>query len=260
MKRRAVMTLLGASVIAAPLQSRAQQKQVPIIGFLHSASPGSSTATFVAAFHRGLSETGYVEGQNVVIEYRWAEGHYDRLPALAADLVRRKVDVIAATGGDLPSAAAKRATSAIPIVFTSTGDPVAAGLVANLNRPGGNLTGVSFLIVELIPKRLELLSEIVPPGTVTALLVNPLNPQTDGVISDVQKAARVKGVPIEILKADKESEIDTAFDSLVRLHAGALLIAGDPFFFTRISQLAMLAFRRAVPAIYAWREFAIAGG
>jgi putative tryptophan/tyrosine transport system substrate-binding protein len=249
---------VGAA-IAVPLQSRAQQKAVPIIGFLHSASPGPA-APFVVAFREGLGEMGYVEGQNLTIEYRWADGHYDRLPALAADLVDRNVDVIAAAGGDLPSAAAKTATSTIPIVFTSTGDPVAAGLVANLNRPGGNLTGVSFLIVELIPKRLELLSEIVPPGTVTALLVNPLNPQTEGVISDVQKAAGVKGVRIEILKAHTEAEIDAAFASLVRLHAGALLIAGDPFFFTRIDQLAMLAFRHAVPAIYAWREFAVAGG
>jgi putative ABC transport system substrate-binding protein len=192
---------------------------------------------------------GYVEGKNLAVEYRWAENRYDRLPALAAELVDDKVDAIAATGGDLPSAAAKKATTTIPIVFTSTGDPVEAGLIANLNRPGGNLTGVSFLIVELMPKRLELLSELVPPATVTALLVNPRNPQTEGVISEVQKAARGKGVPLQIVKAGTESEIDTAFATLIQSHAGALIIAGDPFFFTRINQLAMLAFRHAIPAI-----------
>ena len=215
---------------------------------------------FVAAFRQGLSETGYVEGQNLAIEYRWAEGHYDRLPALAADLVGRKVDVIAASGGDASALAAKNATSTIPIVFTSGGDPVGDGLVASLARPGGNLTGVSIHDAELTPKRLELLSELVPQAGVIALLVNPNNPGTERMIRDVQDAARAKGVQLDILKAGTESEIDAAFASLVQLHAGALVVGADPFFISRREQLVALASRHAVPAIYQWREFAAAGG
>ena len=176
----------------------------------------------MAAFRQGLSETGYVEGQNVAIEYRWAEGHYDRLPALAADLVGRKVDVIATSGGVPPALAAKSATSTIPIVFIGVGDPVAAGLVASLARPGGNLTGVSILAAELMPKRLELLSELVPQARVIALLVNPNNPNAERMMRDVQEAARAKGVQLHILKAGTESEIDAAFATLVQLQAGAL--------------------------------------
>ena len=237
---------------------RAQQKAMPVIGFLSSTSPGPF-APFLAAFRQGLSETGYVEGQNVAIEYRWAEGRYDRLPALAADLVGRKVDVIA-TGGSPPALAAKSATSTIPIVFIVGGDPVAEGLVASLARPGGNLTGFSILAVELMPKRLELLSELVPQAKVIALLVNPNNPNAERIIRDVQEAARAKGVQLHILKASSESEIDAAFATLVQLHAGALVVAADPFFNSRREQLVALASRHAVPAIYECREFAAAGG
>ena len=206
---------------------------------------------------QGLSETGYVEGQNVTIEYRWAEGHYDRLPTLAADLVSRKVGVIAALGG-IPSAlAAKTATSTIPIVF-SVGDPLATGLVVSLARPGGNLTGIGSL--ELDPKRLELLSELVPHAKVIALLVNPNNPLAERVIRDLQEAADVKAVQLQILKAGTESEIDAAFVTLVQLHAGALVLPSDPFFNSRREQLLALAARHAVPAIYDWREFVAAGG
>src|SRR5439155_10139533 len=185
----------------------------------------------------------------VAIEYRWAEGHYERLPALAADLVGRKVDVIASTGGVTPARAAKSATSTIPIVFVTGGDPVGDGLVASLARPGGNLTGVSFLIVELERKRIELLSELVPQAMVIALLVNPNSPNAEPVIRDVQEAARAKGVQLHVLKAGTESEIDGAFASLVQQHAGALLVAGDPFFESRRQQLIALASRHAVPAI-----------
>ena len=258
MKRRELMLLLGGAMTAARAL-RAQQKAMPVIGFLGSGSPGP-IAPFVAAFRQGLSETGYVEGQNVAIEYRWAEGHYDRLPALAADLVGRKVDVIVATGGTPSALAAKSATSTIPIVFISGGDPVERGLVASLARPGGNLTGVSILIAELMPKRLELLSELVPQARVIALLVNPNNPSAERMIRDVQEAARAKGVQLHILKAGTESEIDAAFATLVQLQAGALVVGADPFFNSRRDQLVALASRHAVPAIYEWREFAAAGG
>jgi ABC-type uncharacterized transport system substrate-binding protein len=260
MKRRDLIIALGGA-LAWPLAARAQQKAMPVVGFLSAsnASPGP-VAPLTAAFRQGLSETGYVEGQNVAIEYRWAEGHYDRLPALAADLVGRKVDVIVSTGGTPTALAAKNATSTIPIVFRGGGDPVGAGLVASLARPGGNLTGVSMLIDELTRKRLELLSELVPKAKVIALLVNPKNPATETVMRDVQEAARVKGLQLPILKANSESEIDAAFATLVQLHAGALVVAADPFLSSRREQLVALATRYAVPAIYAWREFAEAGG
>jgi len=258
MRRRELIFLLGGAATAWPLAARAQQKKVPVIGFLGSSSPGPS-APGVAAFHQGLSETGYVEGQNVAIEYRWAEGRYDRLPAFAADLVGRKVDVIFA--GAPPSAlAAKNATSTIPIVFAIGADPVSTGLVASLARPGGNLTGVSFLLVELNSKRLELLSDLIPQARAIALLVNPNNPAAERVIRDVQEAARAKGVQLPILKAGTESEIDAAFASLVQLQAGALLVGSDPFFRARRDQIVALASRHAVPAIYQGREFALAGG
>jgi putative ABC transport system substrate-binding protein len=213
----------------------------------------------LAAFRQGLSESGYVEGQNVAIEYRWAEGRNDRLPALAADLVDRKVDVIVASGGPAPSAV-KNATSTIPIVFTIGGDPVALGLVASLAQPGGNVTGVSFLAAELNPKRLELLRELVPQVGVIALLVNPSNSGSERMMRDVQEAARAKGVELLILKADSESEIDAAFASLVQGRAGALLVATTPFLNSRREQLVALAARHAVPAIYGLHEYATAGG
>jgi putative tryptophan/tyrosine transport system substrate-binding protein len=258
MRRREFLLLLGGAMAAAsPL--RAQPKAIPVIGFLNVTSAGS-LAPFVAAFRQGLSEIGYVEGQNVAIEYRWAEGRYDRLPALAADLVRRKVDVIASTGGDAPALAAKSATSTISIVFIIGGDPVGAGLVASLARPGSNLTGFTLLGEELMPKRLELLSELVPQARVIALLVNPNTPSVELTMRDVQEAARAKGVQLPILKVGTEGEIDAAFASLVQLEAGALLVAGGPFFDSRREQLVALASRYAVPAIYSEREFPAAGG
>jgi putative tryptophan/tyrosine transport system substrate-binding protein len=252
MTRRELMILLGG-VLTAARALRAEQRAMPVIGFLGSIGP---IAPQVDAFHQGLSETGYVEGQNVTIEYRWAEGRYDRLPALAADLVGRKVDLIMATGGDVSALAAKSATSTIPIVFTGIGgDPVGLGLVVSLARPGGNVTGFSGLTIEVNPKRLELLTELVPQARVIALLVNPNNPNTERVVRDVQEAALAKGVQLPVLRADAEAEIDAAFASLVRLHAAALVVAGDAFFTSQRDQFAALASRHAVPAIYNLREF-----
>jgi len=258
MRRRELMLVLGGALTAAR-GLREQQKAMPVIGFLGVASPGPY-APFVAALRQGLSETGYVEGQNLAIEYRWAEGHYDRLPALAADLVGRKVDMIATTGGGSSARAAKSATSTIPIVFTTGGDPVESGLVASLARPGGNLTGVSMMFTELMPKRLELISELVPQAAVIALLVNPNNAGDEPMIRDVQEAAQAKGVQLQILKAGAEGDFETAFASLARLRAGALIVSPDPFFGSRREQLVTLASRHAVPAIYEWRKFTAAGG
>ncbi len=258
MRRRELMLVLGGATIATRAL-RAQQKAMPVLGFLSSAEPGWF-APNVAAFLQGLSESGYVEGQNVSIEYRWAEGRYDRLPVLAADLVGRKVNLIAASGGDRSALAAKNATSTIPIVSVIGGDPVAVGLVASLARPDGNLTGLSILTFELTPKRLELLSELVPQARVFALLVNPGNTATERMMRDVEEAARTKGVQLPILKASTESEIDAAFASLVQMQAGAVVVAADPLFSSRREQLLALASRDAVPAIYAWRELAAAGG
>jgi putative tryptophan/tyrosine transport system substrate-binding protein len=257
--RRRELILLGVAAAAWPVALRAQQKAMPVIGVLGNGSLGQ-VAPFMAAFRQGLSETGYVEGQNVAIEYRGAEGHYDRLPALAAELVGRKVDVIVSVGGTPTALAAKSATSTIPIVFRSGEDPVELGLVASLARPGGNLTGVSMLIDQLTPKRLELLAELVPQAGVIALLLNPNNRSAERIIRDGPEAARAKGVQFPILKATTESEIDTAFASLVQLQAGALLVSADPFLSSRREQLVALASRHAVPAIYAWREFAASGG
>jgi putative ABC transport system substrate-binding protein len=262
MRRREFSTLLGGAATAStvwPSSLSAQQKATPVIGFLGAGAPGPF-ASGLAAFRQGLSETGYVEGQNLAIEYRWAEGRLDRLPAFAADLVGRKVDVIVAAGGAPVAHAAKNATSTIPIVFASGDDPVGDGLVASLARPGGNLTGVSFLIIELNPKRFELLSELVPQARVIALLVNPNNPATEHMMPAVQEAARANGVQLHILKASTESEIDAAFAALVQRQAGALFVVTDPFFFSRRDQIVALAARHAVAAIYEWREFATAGG
>ncbi|HWZ67718.1 MAG TPA: ABC transporter substrate-binding protein, partial [Stellaceae bacterium] len=238
MNRRELMLLLGGAA-AWPLAARAQQKAMPVIGWLSSASPGPF-ASFVAAFHQGLSETGYVEGQNVAIEYRWAEGRYDRLPALAADLVGRKVDVIAADAVT-STRAAKDATSTIPVVFISGSDPVERGLVASFARPGGNLTGLAMMVAELAPKRFELLSEMVPQASIIALLVNPNNVQTDGVIKGVREAARAKAVQLQILKASTEGEIDAAFGTLMQLQADALVVGPDVFLYSRREQLVALA-------------------
>jgi putative ABC transport system substrate-binding protein len=231
---------------------------VPVIGFLNGASP-EGYAPYVAAFHQGLKEAGYVEGQNVAIEYRWAQGQYDRLPALAADLVGRQVAVIAA--GTIPAApAAKAATATIPIVFTTGLDPVQAGLVASLNRPGGNLTGVTSLGVEVGPKGLELLHDLVPAATVMALLVNPTNPSAEPLSRDLQTAARTLGLQLHILRASTERDFDTVFATFLQLRAGGLVIGTDGFFITQIEQLATLTVRHAVPAIFPIREFTAAGG
>jgi putative ABC transport system substrate-binding protein len=262
MRRREFSTFLGAVAATStlwPPRLSAQQKVMPVIGFLTSGSAGRN-APYSAAFREGLSETGHVEGQNVAIEYRWAEDHYDRLPAFAADLVSRKVDVIVTGGGIHTVRAAKNATSTIPIVFESGGDPVGDGLVASLARPGGNLTGITFLTAQLIPKRLELLRELVPQAGVIALLVNPNNANIEREMRDMQEAAHEKGVQLHILTASSESEIAAAFSDLNQRQAGALVVEADSFFARQRDQLVELAARHAVPSIYWFPEFARAGG
>jgi putative tryptophan/tyrosine transport system substrate-binding protein len=260
MRRRELVLLVGGVMIASRVL-RAQQKAMPVIGYLSSFSPPPNLGDLARSPSRqGLSETGFVEGQNAVFEYHWAEGHYDRLPALAADLVGRKVDLIVTSGGTPAALAAKNATSTIPIVFTHVSDPVGMGLVASLARPGGNLTGFANITTELMPKRLELLSELVPQARVIALLVNPNNAYTEPMIPVVQEAARVKGLQLPILKAGTEGEIDSAFATLVQLHADGLVIGAEPFFYSRREQLVALASRHAVPAIYDEREYVASGG
>jgi putative ABC transport system substrate-binding protein len=261
MRRRKFSTLLGGAATAStvwPSLVSAQQKATPLIGYLSAWAPGPS-APRVAALRQGLGETGYVDGHNLAIEYRWAEGRVDRLPTLAADLVGRRVEVIVADP-DYAAHVAKYATLTIPIVFVAVGDPVEDGLVASLARPGGNLTGVSFLNRELHPKRFELLSELVPQANVVALLVNPKIPSTERVILAVQEAARPKGVQLHILMASTEREIDAAFASFVQRQAGALIVFADPFFGSRREQIVALAAYLSVPAIYGDREYATAGG
>jgi putative tryptophan/tyrosine transport system substrate-binding protein len=256
--RRRELLLLAGGVMTTGRPLRAQQKAMPVIGYLMGGSPGPA-APLVAAVRQGLSETGYVEGQNLAIEFRAAEGHYDRVPALVADLVGRKVDVILAAN-DNAALAAKSATSTIPIVFASAGDPVQLGLVASFNRPGGNVTGVSDMLAELMPKRLELLSELVPQARVIALLVNPNNAISDAIVRDVGKAARAMAREVQILKAGNESEIDAAFATLSQSHVGALLVDADPYYYSRREQLVTLTALHSVPAIYQWREFPASGG
>ena len=259
MKRRQFITLVGGAAAVWPLAARAQQSAMPVIGFLNSSSPDPD-GDRVRAYRRGLSDTGYVEGRNVTIEYRWADGRNDRLPSMAADLVQRGVNVIV-TGGTPATLAAKAATTTIPIVFVLSTNPVEAGLVASLNRPGGNLTGVTGLNVELAPKKLELLRELVPSATVLALLVNPTNAiAAKNESRAVQAAARTFGLKIHVLHASTERDFDPVFASLARLRAGALVIGSDLFFTSRSEQLAALTVRHAVPSIYQFREFAAAGG
>jgi putative ABC transport system substrate-binding protein len=258
MQRRDFITLLGGAT-AWPIAARGQQP-MPVIGVLDGNSPSDATAN-VAALLQGLHEAGYVEGQNVKLEYLWGEGQNDRLLALAADLVRRRVAAIVAAGGTPSTLAAKAATSTIPIVFVSTTDPVEAGLVGSLNRPGGNLTGMALLILEIGPKRLELLHELVPTATTVALLVNPSSPVlADTESRNVQVAARSIGLQVHLLHATTERELDMVFASWPQLAAGALIIGPDPFFTSRSKKLAELALRHAVPATYWLREFAAAGG
>jgi putative ABC transport system substrate-binding protein len=258
MRRREFITLLGGAAAAWPVASAAQQPAMPVIGFLHGASP-EGYAPMMTAFREGLKETGYVEGQNLTIEYRWAEGHYDRLPALAAELVRRQVAGIV-TGGTPPAFAAKAATSTIPIVIIVGTDPVQVGLVASLNRPGGNVTGLALLTVELAAKRLELLHELLRTTTVVAILVNPANPLTQPETRGVRDAARSLGLQLHILNASTENEIDTAFRTLVEMRAGAIVVSVDTFLNNQRAQIVALASRHAVPAIYGAREFATGGG
>jgi len=254
-RRELMILLLGNAMAARAL--RAQQKAMPVIGYLNGTSPAAN-AESLAAFRKGLSETGRVEGQNLAMEYRWAEFHYERLPALAADLVDRKVDVIAACGGAGEALAAKGATSTIPIVFTVGADPVETGLVASLARPGGNLTGVAILNVELGQKRVELISELVPQARVIGYLINPNNSAIGPNIASTREAAGVRGLQLEILKAGAEGEIDAVFASLVQ-HVDALVV-GDPLFNSRREQIVALAARYRVPAIYNGREYVAAGG
>jgi putative ABC transport system substrate-binding protein len=261
MRRRDFIAGLGGAV-AWPLAARAQQR-VPVIGFLNGASSYSGPspgpyADRLRAFRDGLGESGYVEGRNVAIDFRWADGHYDRLPEMAADLVRRRVDVIVVdTPASLP---AKAATSTIPIVFSTAVDPVAAGLVASLNHPGGNITGMTLLNVDLVPKRVELLHELVPTAGIIAALVNPTNPAAGTQSADLQAAARSLGLSLQVLTASTEREFDTVFASLAEQRAGALMIAGDPVFTTHSEQLGSLTVRHAMPAIYQTRDFAVGGG
>jgi putative tryptophan/tyrosine transport system substrate-binding protein len=259
--RRKFLATLGGAAAAWPLAARAQPAAMPVIGFLSGESPDTS-AYLVAAFRQGLNETGYTEGQNVTIEYRWAENQLDRLPALAADLVSRKVAVIAATagGGTAASLAAKATTTTIPIVFTSGVDPVKIGLVASFNRPGGNITGIAWLSLILDAKRLQLLHELVPRVAAVAVLLNPTFPDATEQLSKVQNAARTIGQPITILNARNIHEIDVAFQTLVQMRLGTLLVGTDPFLVSRREQIVTLAARHGIPAIYDSRDFAVAGG
>ena len=259
MKRRRFITLIGGAAVAWPLAARAQQPAMPVIGFLHSASPGLY-APFLPGFHQGLKEAGYTEGRNVAIEYRWAEDRYDRLPALAADLVDRHVTVIAAPA--TPAVlAAKAATTTIPIVFLVGGDPVAMGLVASLARPGGNLTGVTNLTAQVGSKRLELLHALVPTAITVALLVNPSSPElAEPQLQELQVAARSLGLQLHVLNASTEREIDMAFATVVQLRPGGLVIVPDNFFTSSSDRLAALALRHAIPTIFQYPEFTAAGG
>jgi putative ABC transport system substrate-binding protein len=260
-RRRELIYRLGGAATAWPFALRAQQMAMPVIGFLSTGSPDQpATIRNLVGFREGLSEAGYIERQNLAIEYRWAEGHYDRLPALAADHVNRKVDVIVATGGTPSALAAKSATSTIPIVFLADSAMVAAGLADSLARPGGNLTGFIIFGHELTPKRLELLLELVPQARVIALLVNPTKPDTERLVSDMQEAARTRGLQLPIVSAGTEGEIDPVFASLVQRHIGALVVASDSFFSYRREHIVALASRDAVVTIYDWREFAVSGG
>jgi putative ABC transport system substrate-binding protein len=260
MKRRSFLSLLGTSAAAWPLAARAQQTAISVIGYLGGESRGPF-ASRLRAFHQGLSETGYVEGRNVAIEYRWAESRVDRLPALVADLVRRQVAVIATPGSTAAALAAKAATVTIPIVFQNGTDPIAAGLVASLNRPGGNVTGVTSLNVELGPKLLEVLYQLVPTATTFALLVNSTDPNIGTQLRDMQAAARTLGLPqLHVLHASTEHDFDRAFAELVQLGSDGLVIVANTLFNTRSEQLAALAMRHAVPTISPYREYAAAGG
>ena len=259
MRRREFITVLVGTAVSWPLASRAQQSSAPLVGFLNVASSDGYRA-MAAAFRQGLQETGYIEGQNVAIEYRWAEGQIERLPAMVADLIHRRVAVIAATS--TPAAlAAKAATKTIPIVFEIGGDPIKLGLVASLNRPGGNVTGVTQLTAGLVVKKLEMLHELLPTAKTAALLVNPASPSNaEGQIRETTSAAQMLGLELHLLKASTDEQLDAVFANLGQLRAGGLVVGGDAFFTSHMGQLAALAVRHAVPTIYSGREFAAAGG
>jgi putative ABC transport system substrate-binding protein len=259
MKRREFITLLGGAAVAWPLVARAQQSAMPVIGFM-SARSAEESAHLLEAFHRGLKEGGFVEGQNVAIEFRWAQGDYARLPALAADLVSRRVNVITAVGGDPSPLAAKRATSTIPIVFGIGGDPVSAGLVESFNRPGGNATGFIVLTNVMEPKRLGLLRELAPGVPLVGVLVNPNFPAATRQLQQIEEAARTVGQRIVVGNASTDAELDAAFAFFIREGTGALLVAGDPFFDSRRERIVALAAQQRLPAIYHFREYAVAGG
>jgi putative ABC transport system substrate-binding protein len=258
MRRRNFLTGIVVST-AMPLAARAQQSSMPVIGFLGSRSPEDS-ANLVAAFREGLGETGFVEGRNVAIEFRWAEGHYERLAALSADLVARKVSVIAAAGGLAAGLAAKAATTEMPIIFLTGADPVQFGLIRSFSRPEGNLTGIAILTNTLAPKQLELLHEIAPSARNVAFLVNPKNPIADSDTRDLKSAANATGQQILVFEASTESEIESAFTALMNQHAGTVLVQSDPFFNSQPNKIVALAARHAIPAIYQFRNFVVAGG
>jgi putative ABC transport system substrate-binding protein len=259
MDRREFITLLVSAPAAWPLVARAQQAAMPVIGFLSSRSPGDSTA-LVAAFRKGLGAAGYVEGQNVAIEYRWADGQYDRLPALAADLVQRGVAVLAATGGEPSALAAKTATSVIPIVFSVGGDPVKIGLAQGINRPGGNATGVSLLSTNAESKRLGLLHELAPGARLVGVLIDPNFQEAEAQAIELRDAAGSIGQRIHLVHARNDGELELAFDALVRERADALLVGADPFFDTRRDRIIAFAAQQRLPAIYQFREYAVLGG
>jgi putative tryptophan/tyrosine transport system substrate-binding protein len=258
MKRRAFIMLLGGAA-AWPLAARAQQPAMPVIGFLSGRSPGEA-ALALEAFRQGLGEIGYIEGRNVSIEYRWAEGRYDQLPALATELVGRQVAVIAATGGEASGLAAKSATATIPIVFTMGGDPVELGLVVSLNNPGGNVTGVTFIVGDIATKRLGLLRQLLPKATTITMLVNPNYPATSAEVRDVQAGARSLGLQIDVLNASTSREIDASLATFVSKRPDALFVGGDPFLLGQRDQIVSLAARHAVPTTYPQREYVDAGG
>jgi putative ABC transport system substrate-binding protein len=259
MKRRDFITLLGSAAAGWSLAARAQQPAMPVIGYLGRESP-AVFASRVRAFRQGLGETGYAESRNVAIEFRWAEGQHTRLSALAADLVGRQVAVIVAPGGAPGPLAAKSVTTTIPIVFEMGADPIAIGLVGNLNRPGGNITGVSSLNVEVTPKRLEIMHEVAPTAAEIAVLINPTSPTADSQLRNLQAAARALGLHLHVLHASTERDFDAVFVTLIQLRAGGLVVASDGFFATHSEQLAALTIRHAVPAIHQSRDFTIAGG
>jgi putative ABC transport system substrate-binding protein len=258
-KRRDFITLLGGAAVAWPLAARAQQPPMPVIGFLSTRARDES-AHLVQAFRRGLAENGYTESRNVVIEYRWADGRYDRLPELAAELVRRPVTVLISTGAEPSALAAKAATVTIPIVSTFTADPVERGLVASLNQPGGNVTGVNLLTATMEPKRLGLLRDLVPQAATVGVLLNPNFPLAASQLRDAQEAAHTIGLQLHVLRASTDREIDTAFESIAQLRIPALVVASDAFFITRRDKIVALAAHHAVPVIYNIREYPVAGG